>query len=111
MAEKSPKRFSIVLKCCSMVIKTSTAQFAGGALDPDQSANISNPSIDCPSAACAQARLFKAEILIRAVHDAGTDMQEQTLLCLGCIAQLAMRSSEGLPGMGQMQRCLLPRPL
>jgi hypothetical protein len=77
-----------------MVIKTSNGQFAGGALDPDQSANISNPPIDCRSAACAQARLFEAEILIRPVHDAGTDIQEQTLSCLGCIAQLAMRSSE-----------------
>jgi hypothetical protein len=39
--------FPIVLKCCSMVIKASNAPIAGGALDPDQSAAIFDPSIDC----------------------------------------------------------------
>jgi hypothetical protein len=41
--------------------KTSAAQFVGGALDPDQSATLRS-SIDCPSAANAQACPFKATI-------------------------------------------------
>src|ERR1700733_10839316 len=78
-----------------MVIKTSTAQFAGGALDPDQSANISNPSIDCPSAACAQARLFEAKILIRPVHDAGTDIVVSGLHRAACDAFIPKASGDG----------------
>src|ERR1700732_1942790 len=38
-----------------MVIETSNAQCAGGARDSDQSVTIFDPSIDSPSAACAQA--------------------------------------------------------
>jgi hypothetical protein len=69
--------FPIVLKCCSMVIKTSNAQFAGGALDPDQSATIFVRRLAARQR-LAHSRPFNAKTLICPVHSAGT-----TLLWLG----------------------------
>jgi hypothetical protein len=47
---------------------------------------------------CAQARPFKAKILIRLVLDAGTNI----IVARPGLRRLAMRSSERLPGIGQM---------